>query len=263
MQEIRRLFPDSHISLLVRPWVADIYSAVDFVDEIIEYDKDGLHHGWPGFYRLIANLKSRRFDLAILLQNAFEAALIAWCARIPIRAGYARDGRSLLLTHKCRIDPAVSKVHQAHYYLGILSGLGLIEQHSWEREEYPLSIGIGVRAQDRNAAREMLRSGGLNKGQLLVGINPGAFYGEAKRWFPDRYAGVADWLVEQYGAKLFSLALFGSSRRRRSCRKYEALFPDSGRQKHTGQLMGLIKNAPLMRTTRGLCIWWRRKMFHR
>jgi heptosyltransferase II len=249
MREIRRLFPDSHISLLVRPWVADIYSAVDFVDEIIEYDKNGLHHGWTGFYRLIANLHSRRFDLAILLQNAFEAALIAVCARIPIRAGYARDGRSLLLTHSCRIDPAVLKVHQAHYYLGILSELGLLERHSWEREEHPLSIRIGVRAPDRNAAREMLRSGGLKEGQIVVGFNPGAFYGEAKRWFPDRYAGVADALVEQYGAKI---VLFGSSSDLPVVEEVAANMkrpPLILAGKSTlGQLMGLIKECNLLIT---------------
>ena len=52
MKEIRRLFPGAHISLLVRPWVRDIYSAVDFVDEILEYDRDGIHRGWTGFLRL-------------------------------------------------------------------------------------------------------------------------------------------------------------------------------------------------------------------
>jgi len=91
-------FSGAHISLLVRPWVRDIYSAVDSVDEILEYDKNGRHRGLIGFRRLISDLRNRRIDMAILLQNAFEAAFIAWCARIPKRIGYARDGRSLLLT---------------------------------------------------------------------------------------------------------------------------------------------------------------------
>jgi heptosyltransferase II len=249
MREIRRIFPDSHIALLVRPWVADIYSAVEFIDEIIEYDKNGIHRGWAGFRKLIQSLRSRRFDLAVLLQNAFEAAWIAGCARIPIRAGYARDGRSLLLTHACKIDPSVLQVHQAHYYLGLLAGLGLLPNRPWEEKEYPLTIGIGVRDPDRNAAREMLRSGGLREGQVLVGINPGAFYGEAKRWFPDRYAGVADALVERFDAKI---VLFGSST---DLPVVEAV---ASNMKHAslilagkstlGQLMGLIKECNLLIT---------------
>ena len=78
MSEIRRIFPSAHISLLIRPWVRDIYSAVEFVDEILEYDRGGIHRGLSGFRRLVSDLKSCHLDLAILLQNAFEAALIAW-----------------------------------------------------------------------------------------------------------------------------------------------------------------------------------------
>lgn len=94
MREIRRLFPGARISLLVRPWVRDIYSAAPFIDEIIEYDKSGAHRGWSGLRRLTRDLSELRFDAAFLLQNAFEAAFLAWWARIPTRIGYARDGRS-------------------------------------------------------------------------------------------------------------------------------------------------------------------------
>ena len=82
MREVRRIFPEAHVSLLVRPWVRDIYSAVDFVDEILDYDKNGSHRGVKGFLDLVSDLKGRRFDLALLMQNAFEAALLAWGARI-------------------------------------------------------------------------------------------------------------------------------------------------------------------------------------
>jgi heptosyltransferase-2 len=208
MRQIRRLFPDAHISLLVRPWVKDIYSTVEFVDEILEYDKHGIHRGWMGFRRLIGDLRSRHFDLAVLLQNAFEAALIAWCARIPRRIGYDRDGRGFLLTDACRIDPEVGRVHQAYYYLGILSKLGLLERRPWDSGNDLLSTRIGIREGDRRAAGAMLRSGGIPEGPIIVGINPGAFYGEAKRWLPDRYAGVADALVDRFEARI---VLFGSS----------------------------------------------------
>ena len=136
----------------MRPWVRDIFSAVDFIDEILEYDKAGIHHGWAGFHRLVCDLKGRKFDLAILLQNAFEAALIAWSARIPERIGYARDGRSLLLTNACRIDPGVRRVHQAYYYLGILSEMGWVARHLWENPNYALPIRVGIRDSDTAAA---------------------------------------------------------------------------------------------------------------
>jgi heptosyltransferase-2 len=207
MIEIRRLFPAAHISLLVRPWVRDIYAAVDFADEVLEYDKIGTHRGFSGFRHLVSDLKSRRFDLAILLQNAFEAALIAWAAGIPKRVGYARDRRSLLLTNAVAIDPGVRSIHQAYYYLGILSGAGLLEKQSRPDTNHLPSAHISVRDADRAAAREMLRSNGVRENEILIGINPGAFYGEAKRWFADRYAAVGDALADEYGARIL---LFGA-----------------------------------------------------
>lgn len=249
MREVRRLFPRAHISLLIRPWVRDIYAAVSFVDEILEYDKRGIHRGRAGFLRLASELRSRRFDLAILLQNAFEAAFLAWCARIPKRIGYARDRRSVFLTHACTIDSEVRKAHQAYYYLGILSAVGLIEPRPWERSKDSLTINVGVRDEDRGTAREMLRSGGIPEGQIVIGINPGAFYGKAKRWFPDRYAAVADALAKQHGARI---VIFGSTNDLSVAEEVAANMKQpalmlAGRTT-LGQLMGLIKECTLLIT---------------
>jgi heptosyltransferase-2 len=249
MREIRRLFPDARISLLVRPWVKEIYSAAPFVDEIIEYDKSGTHRGWTGFRRLIHDLRERRFDAAFLLQNAFEAAFIAWCARIPARIGYARNGRSLFLTHACDIDPEVHKVHQAYYYLGIISGIGLLAARSWKENGTPLSIEIGIREPDRISAAAMLKANGVREGETIVGMNSGAYYGEAKRWFPERYAAVGDWIAEEYGARIL---LFGAQSDLRTTQEV------ASRMKHPaiilagrttlGELMGLIGRCDLFIT---------------
>jgi heptosyltransferase II len=249
MKEIRRLFPEARISLLVRPWVRDIYAAAGFVDEILEYDKNGIHRGWSGFFRLVSDLKSHRFDLAILLQNAFEAALLAWCARIPERVGYARDGRGLLLTGACRIDPEVRRVHQAYYYLNILSEMGWIPKRIWEQAGDSPSIQVPVRSRDVEAARTMLRSAGILEEETIIGINPGAFYGAAKRWFPDRYAAVADSLALQYKTRI---VIFGSSSDLRVAEDVAAGMQSSpvilAGKTTLGQLMGLIKSCRLLIT---------------
>ena len=194
-------------------------------------------------------MKSRKFDLAILLQNAFEAAFIAWCARIPRRIGYARDGRSLLLTDACRIDPAVRGVHQAHYYLGILSELGWVERHLWENSDYALPIDVGIRDSDAAAAGGMLRSAGILERETVIGINPGAFYGAAKRWFPDRYAAVADALARQCNARI---VIFGSSSDAHTAEEVAKKMISrplvlTGRTT-LGQLMALIKKCRLLIT---------------
>lgn len=249
MREIRRLFPEAKISLLVRPWVRDIYAAAEFVDEVLEYDKLGAHRGWAGFRRLVSDLRRRRFDLAVLLQNAFEAAWIARCAGIPQRVGYARDGRGWLLTHACRVDPALRDLHQAYYYLGILVGAGLLADRPWEHRNRPLQVGLRVRESDRLSAERILRSAGVQSGDVVIGLNPGAYYGEAKRWFADRYARTADVLAEQYRARVL---IFGSAGDRRVADEVAAKMSQpsvvlAGRTT-LGELMGLIRECSLLIT---------------
>jgi lipopolysaccharide heptosyltransferase II len=249
MRQVRRHFPGADISLLVRPWVRDVYSAVNFVDRILDFDKDGEHRGWSGRARLVRDLRAMKFDLALLLQNAFEAAFLAWAARIPVRIGYARDFRSLMLTHPCRIDPEIRKVHQVYYYLGILPAAGLLESEARDVQGREVDIRIGVRPSDAERSRVLLVSSGIRDDDLLVGVNPGAHFGSAKRWLPDRYARVGDALAGRYGARIM---LFGS--------KGERTFAEAiaGQMKHPalvlagrttlGELMALIRRCTLFIT---------------
>jgi heptosyltransferase-2 len=249
LRAIRRTFSQARISLLVRPWVRDVYSAVDFVDEVLVYDKEGIHRGWSGHIRLVGSLKSRHFDMAILLQNAFAAALIAWCARIPRRVGYARDARSLLLTHPVRVDPEVRKAHQSYYYLGILSALGLFELSGFDKVMLADWSRIGVLPEHQVAASNMLCAAGIQPGELIIGINPGAHYGGAKRWLSERYAAVADSLVASHGAKI---VIFGSSGERRIAEEIAVAMKSTpvvlAGQTTVGHLMGLIKECRLIIT---------------
>lgn len=80
---VRARFPRAHIAVLARPWVAGLYRHEPFADEIIPYQPAP---GWPGVLdrrRMAQQLRARRFQCALLLQNAFDAALIIHLARIP------------------------------------------------------------------------------------------------------------------------------------------------------------------------------------
>ena len=72
----------------------------------------------------------KHFDAAILLQNAFDAALIAWLAGIPERIGYNRDARGLLLTQAIPVpEPGEIPRHQRFYYLELLRRAAMIERY--------------------------------------------------------------------------------------------------------------------------------------
>src|SRR5579875_2201340 len=130
-QALRERFPKARISILARPWVAGLYGREPFCDELIAYDAP---KGWQGIgekLNVAAALRARNFDCAILFQNAFEAAGVARMAGIPVRIGYARDGREWLLTHPIPVPrPDETPRHQRFYYLELLKRAHLIESYS-------------------------------------------------------------------------------------------------------------------------------------
>ena len=217
LKRARLEFPRTKITLLVLPWVAGIYEGCAAVDEILVYDRQGLHRGSSGKLRLIRELRQRRFDAALLLQNAFEAAVLTRLAGIPVRAGYDRDGRGWLLSHKVAVDPRVSKLHQTYYYMDLLEQLLGCPRSAQGLEPQPPSqfaveampdISLVVSAERKQAARDRLRSQGVDFNRTVIGVNPGAFYGSAKRWSSERYAEVLDQLINERQA---SVVIFGSA----------------------------------------------------
>ena len=95
LTQVRTLFPQAEITLLVKPAIADLLAQHPAVNRTLVYDDRGRHAGLTGKWTLSGVLRRHRFNLAILFQNAFEAALISFLAGIPRRFGYATDGRSL------------------------------------------------------------------------------------------------------------------------------------------------------------------------
>lgn len=197
VQTIRQSFPRAHISILAKPWVAPVFENSPHVDAVLIYDGAARHKGFWGKFRLAKELRKYRFDAAILLQNAFEAALITLLGGIPLRIGYNTDGRSLLLTHPVPCKPEIKKVHQTRYYLNILRELGL-------KDGSP-NLYFAVSRQQRLRAKEILAEYGLSKNAGLVGINPGATFGPAKQWHPERFARLADKIQEVTGFRILIL----------------------------------------------------------
>lgn len=196
---VRKTMPEARITALAKPWVAELLRLCPDVDEVMLFQSPGTHDGLSGKLRLAAELRARRFDAAILLQNAIEAAIIARLARIPVRAGYDSDCRRLLLTHSVGRTREIRKVHQIDYYLEMIKALGFVSAG----RDVRLNLGDDY----REAGKDLLQRYGIGGGRILVGMAPGATYGPAKRWYPDRFAGVSDRLHEEFNGETL---LFGS-----------------------------------------------------
>jgi heptosyltransferase II len=191
---IRATYPQAHIAVLAKPWLADVYRIFSAADEVIVYEKK--HDNALGVFSLARRLKEKKFDAAILLQNAIEAAIIVRSAGIPIRAGYDSDGRGILLTHRVVRSKEIRKAHQVDYYLEMVKALGCISINKKMKLETKIN---------HHDAQDILKKHITGDQKPVVGIAPGATYGPAKKWFPARFAAVADRIADTFDCRVILL----------------------------------------------------------
>lgn len=189
---LQELFPMTEISLLVKPTIAELLRGHPALHQVLVYEDPGRHAGITGKWTLAGTLRRLRFDLAILFQNAFEAALLTFLAGIPRRYGYATDGRGFLLSDPITVPERTKIGHQVQYYVELLRPLG---------SEGPAgSPRLFLSNEEEQATDRRLAESGIAESDLLVGLNPGSTYGGAKRWLPERFAETADRLIREQGA---------------------------------------------------------------
>ncbi len=196
LQAVRHARPTDEICILARPVVADVFSGQQFADRILPYDFRGKHSGWLGREKLASELRKEKFAVAVLLQNAFDAAWLALRAGIPERIGYARDARGPLLTRAIAV-PRAGEIpkHESHYYLELLRRAG------WMNASPPIApIRLRITDEALANAESALRAAGARENSWRCAIAPGASYGAAKCWPPERFAQLADRLISDCGA---------------------------------------------------------------
>ncbi len=194
LRALRAAFPAAELVVLARPQVADLYRGVAEVNRVLPLEaKNG-----GGLLSVAAQLRRERFDIAVLFQNAFQAALLAALAGIPRRVGYRRDARGWLLTQAIPLPrPGETPPHESYYYLELIRRAGWLETLP-RLTHIPLRADPALTAAMESRWREL----GASNGRLRVVIAPGAAYGSAKCWLPERFAELADRLAERFDARV-------------------------------------------------------------
>lgn len=200
---VRQTFPAAEIVLLANPLVSQLFTPHESIDRVITFDRQGEHGGLIGRLRLAQQLRKERFDLALILPNSFDSALVPWLAGIPQRLGRRSDGRGLLLT-SCYTAPDVQPLpHEVEYYLNLVRSFGITGNHR--------GLALKTTEQEDHEAAFFLARHGIGEQDFVLGINPGATFGAAKRWYPERFAEAARQLCGIWNGRS---VIFGSSAER-------------------------------------------------
>lgn len=201
LRQLRRLFPEAHITLATRSWAKGLFADAEFLDDLLVHDGSGLR----SVVQQVRQWRKRSFNAAVLFPNSLETALVASLARVPLRIGYATDGRQMLLTHPLALPEWRDSKHEVFYYLKIVAELEWLIKHQQAFLDTQPDGSLAVSNDRKLAARDFLRAhgvAGISDGSPLVALCPGSINSRAKRWPAERYAELADRLINELGAEV-------------------------------------------------------------
>lgn len=189
LEDLRHFWGDAKITAMCQSNVSPLLAEDPHIDEILSYKKPS---GWIHRHQhlsIIDQLKKGHYDLGILLTNSFSSAWWFWRGHVENRIGYKGNFRNILLNQAVPFPPNIEKQHLVITYKMLLNPLGI-----------PLSDTppkLYLTSQEKQSAREMLQSKGIDvQRDIVIGINPGAAYGSAKCWPPDRFKQLTFKLLE-------------------------------------------------------------------
>ena len=192
IEAVRKKFPSAHIAVMIRPYAEDIVDGNPYIDEVIIYDKYGRHKSIWASYCFAKELKKKNFDVAVILHPTNRAHIVTYLAGIPKRIGYGRNF-SVLLTDKIHHEKQLGRMHEVDYAIQILRPLGITEAEK-------RNLCMPIKTESEKSIDALFITEGIGSGERIAVIHPGASC-DSKVWPAERFAEVADRLIDKYGIK--------------------------------------------------------------
>jgi heptosyltransferase-2 len=196
IKAMRQACPSAYIAMMVSPYTKEIVDGNPYLDSVITYDKDNMHKSWQRTLRFAHNLKKRKFDLALVLHPTNRVHLVTFLAGIPKRIGYGRK-LGFLLTEMIKHTKHLGQKHEVEYNLDLVRHLGI--------EPQDRSLFMPIKPAAEEWAVQAFKQEGIKEGDKLLAIHPGASC-PSKIWPNERFAEVADKLVEKCGFKVLLIS---------------------------------------------------------
>lgn len=185
---MREKYPNAHIAFMVKPENRDVVSGNPHLDEVIIYDKRGIHESFLSTVKFALELRKRKFDMAIALHPTNRAHIIFFLAKIPVRIGYNRK-MARLLTKRIEHTKQEGVKHEVDYNFDFLKKAGFNVERA-HRKPYILTTSNEKRLIDATLE-------GQGIGKDIIAIHVGASC-PSKRWPIERFARAADILKEKH-----------------------------------------------------------------
>lgn len=201
VSRVRELFPNASITVAARPWVLPVFSDNPCADKVTPLAQVKGPGNLLATWNIARRIRQEKFDLAILFPNSFDAALTAWLAGIPQRAGYATDMRTTLLNPAVAVPQWKKDRHEIFYYLNLVDA-GATQgcpgfENDLESCRPELTLMVSRHAAEWTDA--LFSSAGISEKDIVIGFNPGAAFGPAKCWPAENFIKLGHMLLSDAG----------------------------------------------------------------
>lgn len=187
LSELRKAYPRARITAMCRAPICDLLREDPEVDELFCFSKTSSFSRRSDKKNIVEKLRHGKYDLGILLTHSLSSAWWFWQGNVKTRLGYDCNGRRLLLNCPVPLPANIEKQHLVVTYKMLLEPLGIPVSNSPPR--------LFLADKEVADAKVLLHQHGVNKDSIIIGINPGATYGSAKCWLPERFRMVAEKLL--------------------------------------------------------------------
>ncbi len=239
VKAVREMYPDADITVLGRDKINDVLSLTGIVGRFIKYDIPPDFMELKERIKLAREIKAEGFSKCFIFPNSFDSALVPYMSGIPERIGFGNFPGRILLTKTVKVPP--SGTHQSQKYFELVRAAGFsgnMPDFSMDADDSSLKW-----------AETFLSMNCRNRTAPLIGVSPGAEYGPAKRWFPDRFASLINRIKNVYNAEII---LLGSKNDTDVCgaikRQVSETIIDASGKTTIKQLAAILKKVKLLIT---------------
>lgn len=194
LRYLREIFPAAQITLATRGWAQGIFQDADFIDDFLIIENK------ESVFSQARKWRREKFDLAVLLTNSFETALVAKLGNARKRYGYANEGRSFLLSKAFSKPLWKNERHEVYYYLNLISEIE--NDYFGKTSEISPRFDLSVSDDRKTQARKILAENGADLSKKIFVFCPGSTNSRAKRWHAASYAKLNDLIQSNLDARV-------------------------------------------------------------